>query len=401
MYPKATKKLIWLYILLGAILFGIVVGWLISWGVQVTHNVQVLQQDAKATSKEKFDASLEISKAIVSGIGTIATIIGGIVLYLNFRVANRNTELAESRLIAERFSKAVEQLSSKDLEVRLGGIYALGSIAKDSVGDSRASMEVLAAFIREKSLYVDPKYNTEIQAILTVLGGLNAERKIEKPNLSLKGANLSGFVLVGDFANIDFSEAHLLKADPSRANLSDSDLRDANLTNANLSGANLTNSDLRDANLNSANLNKAKLGEAKFKGAFLYNADFRGAEFNKTDFSNTHLRGSIFKGTNLENSIFENSIFWDYEDWEKRHWDDEKLERYYDHLAEQELDSMEPEAGFDDDAPHQWKADFRQSNITVSQVESAKKWEKAIYDKALSQVLGLPDYRVDEVREEI
>ena len=89
----------------------------------------------------------------------------------------------------ERFNKAVEYLGNKEqLMVRVGGIYALERIAKDSEYDHWTVMEVLTAFVREqtqvqkitptKSLKANMKSQVQesskppadIQAILTVLG---------------------------------------------------------------------------------------------------------------------------------------------------------------------------------------------------------------------------------------
>src|SRR5262245_35597990 len=54
--------------------------------------------------------------------------------------------------ITERFTKAIEQLGDKErLMVRLGGIYALERIAKDSASDHWSVMEVLTAFVREQA----------------------------------------------------------------------------------------------------------------------------------------------------------------------------------------------------------------------------------------------------------
>ena len=55
----------------------------------------------------------------------------------------------EEKLVTERFSKAVELLASGDLTARLGGIYALERIAKDSEKDYWQVMEVLTAFVRD------------------------------------------------------------------------------------------------------------------------------------------------------------------------------------------------------------------------------------------------------------
>ena len=51
--------------------------------------------------------------------------------------------------MTDRYTKAIEQLGSDKLDVRIGGIYALERIARDSARDHPAVMEVLTTFIRE------------------------------------------------------------------------------------------------------------------------------------------------------------------------------------------------------------------------------------------------------------
>ena len=53
--------------------------------------------------------------------------------------------------MTDRYTKAIEQLGSGKLDIRLGGIYAPERIAHDSPRDHPTVLEVLAAFIREHS----------------------------------------------------------------------------------------------------------------------------------------------------------------------------------------------------------------------------------------------------------
>jgi hypothetical protein len=55
------------------------------------------------------------------------------------------------RRITESFSKAIEQLGSDKLEVRLGGVYALERISQESPQDYWTVMENLTAFVRERT----------------------------------------------------------------------------------------------------------------------------------------------------------------------------------------------------------------------------------------------------------
>lgn len=61
------------------------------------------------------------------------------------------TRADQQRRITESFSKAAEQLGSDKLEVRLGGVYSLERISKESLDDYWTVMENLTAFVRERS----------------------------------------------------------------------------------------------------------------------------------------------------------------------------------------------------------------------------------------------------------
>ena len=63
------------------------------------------------------------------------------------------TEADRQRRIVETFSKAVEQLGSDKLEVRVGAIFALERLSKESPDDYWIVMEVLTAFVRERMRY--------------------------------------------------------------------------------------------------------------------------------------------------------------------------------------------------------------------------------------------------------
>ncbi|ACB52240.1 hypothetical protein cce_2892 [Crocosphaera subtropica ATCC 51142] len=67
--------------------------------------------------------------------------------------AEKNIEVAQNSQITERFTKAVEQLGSENLSIRLGGIYALEKIAQDAPKTYHWTiMEILCAFIRNHEL---------------------------------------------------------------------------------------------------------------------------------------------------------------------------------------------------------------------------------------------------------
>lgn len=84
--------------------------------------------------------------------------------------------------MTDRYTRAIEQIGSdKSLPVRIGGIYALERVARDSPRDQPTVMEVLAAFIREHSgeqwqraeAAAEPPERTtrpDVQAAIAVIG---------------------------------------------------------------------------------------------------------------------------------------------------------------------------------------------------------------------------------------
>src|SRR4028118_2289012 len=136
-------------------------------------NVTPLQQvEGTLEVKDFFALKNQAIKSVIEAIKIIATVFGGIAILLNVYygakrakaleknaiaatqnaiAATKNAELAEQGQITERFTKAIDQLGSDNISIRLGGIYALERIAKDSERDHWTIMEVLSAFVRENA----------------------------------------------------------------------------------------------------------------------------------------------------------------------------------------------------------------------------------------------------------
>jgi hypothetical protein len=78
----------------------------------------------------------------------------------NFTLSRRTLQVTEQGQVTDRYTKAIEQLGSKELDVRIGGIYALERIARDSARDHPTVIEVLSAFIRQHSHEQWPRQRT-------------------------------------------------------------------------------------------------------------------------------------------------------------------------------------------------------------------------------------------------
>ena len=196
--------------------------------------------------------------------------------------------------VTDRYTKAIDQLGSDKLDVRIGGIYALERIARDSARDHPTIMEVLAAFVREHSREQWPKPaeggggpplrgpRPDVQAAVTVIGRRTVRH--DSQPVDLMGADLNGAHLVeANLNNANLRWVNLTGAFLSDANLSGAALFSADLTKAHLFKTNLTNAafggaDLADALLAGANLTYAGLNDANLNGADLIEANLDGAQ---------------------------------------------------------------------------------------------------------------------------
>jgi hypothetical protein len=266
---------------------------------------------------------------VAFGAGLFAA---GALLYTgrNFVLSRRTFELTEQGQVTDRYTKAIEQLGSdKGFEVRIGGIYALERIARDSPRDHPTIMEVLAAFIREHSHEqwppaddaAQPPARTmrpDVQAAATVIGRRTSrfDSQYDRQPINLIAADLAG----ADLFRADLTGVHLHFADLPDAHLTDADLTDADLHYATLYRAYLTH-----ANLTRANLAGARLLGAHLAGAHLAAADLTGADLTSVDFIDTDpptgpvWRHADFTDADLTSALWPDSAVAP-EGWQNRKW---------------------------------------------------------------------------------
>ncbi len=187
-----------------------------------------------------------------------------IIRLLKARATEKSVSIAHERHLTERLTRAITQLGDDNMAIRLGGIYALERLAKDSDTDHARVMDILTAYVRENApshaqdapqAAHKPKPTTDMQAILTVLG----RRKTPGNNRHNARLDLNHTRLVGaDLRRADLRRADLTGADLTGADLLMADLTDADLVDANLLGANLTRANLLGANLSGSKYLRAE-----------------------------------------------------------------------------------------------------------------------------------------------
>jgi uncharacterized protein YjbI with pentapeptide repeats len=211
--------------------------------------------------------------------------------------------------VTRRYAKAIEHLGSGQLDVRTSGIYALEQVARrDSAINHPAVMEVLSAFIRQRSYDQGPAdsgrpIRCDVQAALTVIGRRDQKRDIRP--IDLTGANLTRADLVrSDLTGADLTGAHLIAANVyggrlARAQLAGADLTGAHLACVDLAGAQLKNATLRGTDLTDAKLDRADLDGADLYGADLIRADLTDADLHGADLAFADLFGATLARARL------------------------------------------------------------------------------------------------------
>jgi uncharacterized protein YjbI with pentapeptide repeats len=231
-------------------------------------------------------------------IGAVATILVGVVaawIALARHRAQTNADI--QRRITESYSKAVTQLASDKMEERLGGIYTLERISRESKDDYWTVMETLTAFVRERSHQNETESPaTDIAAVLTVIKRRSrADEWARSLHLDFRGAVLRGV----DLTRVDLTGANLTGTNLTRANLSLANLSGANLTSANLTDAHLRVADLTSANLTGADLTSADLYHANLTYAKLFGTSLIAADLTSAKLIRANLTGAKLTRANL------------------------------------------------------------------------------------------------------
>jgi hypothetical protein len=293
----------------------------------------------------------------VVAIGTAVVAIG------TFQVSKQTLHLSEQALQAntrqqasDRFGKAIEHLGSDNVDVRLGGIFALDKLARDTPTEHANVYNVLTSFVRGHAVVgkdscgdsappgiaPTPPAASSPVAVTSPAPSPLAARTAPAPTAPASAdAGSTGprpkediqtvIYLVGqrdrqyDAGNVsaDFSHACLRGAsflneqvaDYSDANLNSSDLRSANLGLAKLENAYLMGATLDDALIIGAKLQGARLTYAHMWRAGLSKADLRGAHLAKADLTSANLcsadlTGADLDGANLADIVYDDKTVW-------------------------------------------------------------------------------------------
>ena len=162
----------------------------VSWWLLVPAADWLARHDVGSAKGELLQTARDAARGrlLTLGAGLFAA---GVLVYTarTFRVSREGQ-------VADRYTKAIEQLGDENLNVRIGGIYALERVARDSKRNHPAVMEVLAAFVRE--------YPPEQ---LPLSGPRNERRQLLPPDVDAALTVIERRLVMWDIRPVDLSGA--------------------------------------------------------------------------------------------------------------------------------------------------------------------------------------------------
>lgn len=215
------------------------------------------------------------SRAISAYFAALAALIAAPLLTWRSYNLHRQANTAEQGLITDRISKAVEQLGAEktvkkngqestqpNLEVRIGGLYALERIAQQNVEEHIQIMDILCAYVREKLNFRDKSQNAPKQPlpddVSTVFKIISRRSETQKEKEDAWHGH----------------DGQRYKFDYQLCNFANFNIWNLNFQNANFEHCDFSNSHLH---------------QCKFEASVFF-----GALFNKTKFSHTEFREASF-----------------------------------------------------------------------------------------------------------
>lgn len=280
-------------------------------------------------------------------------------------VAHRQVQVAEQGQITERFSRAIEglgatrvvkravepyrredapaetsgvvdvtsyigsgELLAPNVEVRLGSIYALERVSRDSPEDFFQIIETLCAYIRgniSKSVLPGRDSSEDIQAAINVIGRSRyfIHRENDRSNyiVEFHGCNFRRFNFEGLlFREAIFKDCKFLDCNLSMLDASSCDFTKCEFDRSDFMGVLLSGAAFKDCSFRNLIIESPWLDQCTFMNSNFERVAFRSANHNSTffyscDFTTSQICASDFScyssisENNISDTIFKNCAF--------------------------------------------------------------------------------------------
>lgn len=290
----------WLWLVAGSSL-------LITVTLVVVMSRRLVPRQIAPPELERRKFQLEVVKACAEVLGGAFFLVTLVLGWLQIQSIQEQLEVDRQGQITERFTRAIDQLGNEEITTRVGGIYALETIANDSSQHRQVVMEVLASFLRQRA-HSNPEAASrdweaarglqppaDIEAAALVIGRRNSEGE------PTSGAPCSRLSNADSVCKLSLVRVDLSGIDLNGADFSQMDLRGAVFNYSNIPHGSLRNSDMQSTDLRGANLRQADVTDASMLNTYLDGANMSGVKgLTCNQLSNSHGDGAGAANVDLE-----------------------------------------------------------------------------------------------------
>ncbi|WP_328333343.1 pentapeptide repeat-containing protein [Streptomyces sp. NBC_00455] len=250
-----------------------------------------------------------LGAAVVAGLGLMYT-------HLNLqhtRDKDRDqAELTREGQVTERYVAAIKLLGSASETERLGGIYALERIMKDSEKDHWTVVEVLASFVRDRCARHDETQIVEVDGehgTLTVSNPPERDGLVAFQVLCRRPDREEAHRV--DLRDVTLHEVQVEGGRLQDFDLSGADLHAATFIDCNFESVRLNEATLNKATLASCNVSKATFDDASLEGTKFHNVSLEKASFRRAQMEGTSIDKASMEDADLRESDIEDALFSD------------------------------------------------------------------------------------------
>ncbi|WP_158744768.1 pentapeptide repeat-containing protein [Streptomyces sp. NRRL S-1448] len=273
---------------------------------------------------------LQWAALVASSLPGIAALAALLFTWVSVEQSGKQLQIAERGQVTGRFNAAIGNLASPAVDIRLGGLYGLERLMRDSPHDQPTVVTLLTAYVREHAHgkvggSASARPATDVQAAMTVLANRDPRHDgsgdFDLRNVRLRHLGYLGMwdrsrqrVIGINFPEADFSAADLSDADFEHAHLAGAvmagtALREATLDGAELADAVLADADLARSHLVRADLRRIQAAGAHFEDTYLTKAEMEEAGLRRASLVRASLPGAILRGADLRQADLRDADF--------------------------------------------------------------------------------------------
>jgi hypothetical protein len=233
---------------------------------------------------------------------TLLQAIAGLLVVIGAVATWRQVQVNREGQTTERFTRAIEQIGSENIDVRIGGIYALERVGRNSLPERPQIQYILGAFVRGHSPWQGVPadgFEHPTREVDQTLPWMYVRAPDVQAAMEVLGRRLA----TPDALHLYLSRVDLRSANLNGANLTEAIMRHSNLARAWLGDALLDGAELQNTDLRQARAVRTRLTNANMRGAYLVDADLRGADLRGAD-----LRGADMRAQHLEEAILTGAL---------------------------------------------------------------------------------------------